>query len=333
MCYTARSHLIAGDAGIGTQAVTETFDWPDSPPPIAIVGPTATGKTDAALRVAEKTGGEIINCDSMQVYRGMDIGTAKPSAEMRARVPFHLLDMADPDAQVTVAEWKRGAEAAISDIVSRGKRPILCGGTGMYLRALLDNWSLAETPADEAVRADLRRELETVGAAELHEQLRAIDPVSALRLHPNDGVRITRALEVFRVSGRTISAWQADDRTANVRRPVLLVGLDLPRAALNERIERRVDAMIAAGLVAEVQSLLAAGYNKTHSALRSLGYKEITEHLEGALERDAAVVLIKQNTRRYAKRQQTWFRAEPGLIRRDVSDLTSAQVAEEILFL
>ena len=310
--------------------MTATFQWPDNPPPVAIAGPTATGKTDAALRLAERIGGEIINCDSMQVYRGMDIGTAKPSAAEQARVPFHLLDIAAPDTQVTVAEWKRRAEAASADIAARGGRPILCGGTGMYLRALRENWSLAETPADAAVRADLRRELETVGPAELYEQLRQIDPEAAARLHPNDGVRITRALEVFRVSGRTISAWQAEDRTAPVRRPVKVFGLDLPRAALNERIERRVDGMMAAGLVAEVNGLLEAGFNKTHGPLRSLGYKEIIAYLEGASDLDAAIALIKQNTRRYAKRQQTWFRAEPGLIWLDVSALTSAQIAEEL---
>lgn len=307
------------------------FQWPDAEPPIAVVGPTATGKTDAALALAERIGGEIINADSMQVYTGMDIGTAKPSAAERERVPFHLLDLSTPDAQVTVAEWKRRAEAAISDIISRGKRPILCGGTGMYLRALLENWSLAETPADAGVRAELQRELETVGAAALHEQLRDIDPDSAARLHPNDGMRITRALEVFRVSGRTISALQAEDKAAHTRRPAPVFGLDLPRAALNERIERRVDGMMAAGLIAEVKSLLELGYNQTHGPMRSLGYKEIIEWLGGALDRDAAVALIKQNTRRYAKRQQTWFRAEVGLKWLDVSAFTSAQVAEELL--
>ena len=309
----------------------ETFQWPDAPLPIVLAGPTATGKTDAALCLAERIGGEIINADSMQVYIGMDIGTAKPSAMERARVPFHLLDIASPDAQVTVAEWKRRAEAAITDIVARGRRPILCGGTGMYLRALLDNWSLAETPADAGVRAELQRELETVGAAELHGKLREVDPEAAARLHPNDGVRITRALEVFRVSGRTITAWQAQDKAGQVRRPAHLFGLDLPRAALNERIERRVDGMMAAGLVAETQGLLAAGYNQTHGPMRSLGYKEISEHLAGALERDAAVALVKQNTRRYAKRQQTWFRAEVGLQWQDVSALTSDAVSEELI--
>ena len=309
----------------------ETFQWPDTEPPIVLVGPTATGKTDAALCLARQIGGEIINADSMQVYLGMDIGTAKPSAMERAQVPFHLLDIATPDAQVTVADWKRRAESAIFDIVSRGGRPILCGGTGMYVRALLENWSLAETPADSGIRAELQRELETLGSAALHERLREIDPASALRLHPNDGVRITRALEVFQVSGRMISALQAEDKAAHTRRPAHLFGLDLPRAALNERIERRVDGMMAAGLAAEVEGLLASGYNQTHGPMRSLGYKEITQWLEGALDHDAAVALIKQNTRRYAKRQQTWFRAEVGLQWRDVSGLTAAQVAEELL--
>ena len=312
--------------------MSETFPfvWPESEPPIVICGPTATGKTDAALILAERIGGEIINADSIQVYIGMDIGTAKPSAEQQARVPFHLLDIAAPDLQLTVAEWKRRAELAIFDITARGKRAILCGGTGMYLRALLENWSLAETPADPALRAELQRELETNGLAAMREQLTEIDPEAAARLHENDSQRTLRALEVYRATGRTISAWQAEDRRSHARRAALVFGLDLPRPALNERIERRVDGMMAAGLVAEVQVLLEKGCNKTHGPMRSLGYKEILEYLEGATDLENAVALIKQNTRRYAKRQQTWFRAEPGLNRLDVSALTSAQVAEKV---
>ena len=306
------------------------FAWPESAPPIVICGPTAAGKTDAALALAERIGGEIINADSMQVYVGMDIGTAKPSAIEQARVPFHLLDIATPDAQLTVAEWKNRAETAIADITARGKQVILCGGTGMYLRALLDNWSLAETPADPAIRAELQQELEADGLAVLRERLSEIDAESAARLHPNDAQRILRALEVYRATGRTLSDWQAEDRRAHSRRAAHLFGLDLPRPALYERIERRVDSMIAAGLLAEVQFLLEKGYNKTHGPMRSLGYKEIIEHLEGATNLIEAVALIKQNTRRYAKRQQTWFRAEPGLNWLDVSALTSAQIAEEV---
>ena len=258
--------------------------WPETEPPIMIAGPTATGKTEVALALAERIGGEIINADSMQVYSGMDIGTAKPSAIEQLRVPFHLLDIATPDAQLTVAEWKRRAEFAIADIAARGKRVILCGGTGMYIRALLDNWSLAETPADPALRAELQRELETEGLAALREQLNEIDSEAAARLHPNDSQRIIRALEVYRATGRNISEWQAEDRRVHVRRAAHLFGLDLPRPALYERIERRVDSMIAAGLVAEVQVLLEKGYNKTHGPMRSLGYKEILEHLEGATD-------------------------------------------------
>ena len=307
------------------------FVWPDSAPPLVLVGPTATGKTDAALVLAERIGGEIINCDSMQVYRGMDIGTAKPAPQEQARVPFHLLDVVPPDTAFTVSDWKERCETAMQAILSRSRRVLICGGTGLYIRALLDNWSLAQTPADEAIRAELREELILVGPRILHAQLAEVDAVTAERLHPNDGVRITRALEVYRATGTPISVFQAADRAAHSRRNALLFGLDLPRPALYERIEARVDRMLAAGFVEEVRGLLNCGYVPALGPMKSLGYKEIVQYLHGEVDLSDAVSLIKQNTRRFAKRQQTWFRADKSIIWLDVSELSSVEVAARIM--
>jgi tRNA dimethylallyltransferase len=311
--------------------VTASFLWPDNPPPIAIVGPTATGKTDAAIALAERIGGEIINADSMQVYRGMDIGTAKPGIEEQQKIPFHLLDIVTPDTPFNVSEWKARAETAIAEIVSRDRRPIICGGTGLYIRALLDNWTLAETPADPTIRQRLEAEAKTLGSSVLHEQLQKVDPETANRLHPNDAVRIVRALEVYEATGTPISLYQAQDRAARAPRPALRLGLTLPRPALYSRIEQRVDAMLTAGLVEEVRGLLAQGYSADLSPLGSLGYKEIIAYLHGDTDLETAVRDIKQNTRRFAKRQQTWFRADTHIHWFDVSAFNSATVAEALL--
>lgn len=311
--------------------MTQTFPWPDATPPIVLVGPTATGKTAAAIALSERIGGEIINADSMQVYRGMDIGTAKPTPEEQARVPFHLLDVVTPDAPFNVSEWKQRAEHALSDIVARGKNPLVCGGTGMYVRALLDDWTLAETPADPEIRARLENEAKTRGAARLHERLQQVDPTTAARLHPNDAVRIVRALEVYEATGTPMSLSLAKDQAARPSRPAIRLGLTLPRPELYARIEARVDAMLSAGLVDEVRALLAQGYSAELSPLKSLGYKEIINYLHGETDYATAVADIKQNTRRFAKRQQTWFRADTRIHWLDVTAMNSATVAEQLL--
>ncbi|HZO87106.1 MAG TPA: tRNA (adenosine(37)-N6)-dimethylallyltransferase MiaA [Chthonomonadaceae bacterium] len=305
--------------------------WPGKHIPIVLVGPTATGKTAAAVELAERIGGEIINADSMQVYRGMDIGTAKPTPEERARVRFHLLDVVTPDQPFSVAEWKERAEAALAEIATRDRWPILCGGTGLYLRALLDDWTLAETPADPALREQLRAEVAHLGAPALHGRLCTVDPATAARLHPNDAVRIVRALEVYHATGVPISEHQARDRAARPPRPAFRLGLTLPRPQLYARIDARVEAMLAAGLEAEVRGLLAQGVSPALSPLRSLGYKEMAAFLRGEIDRATAIERIKQETRRYAKRQLTWFRAEKRLHWVDVSALSSATVATSLL--
>jgi tRNA dimethylallyltransferase len=305
------------------------YQWPETPV-IVVCGATATGKTAAAIALAERIGGEVVNADSMQVYCGMDVGTAKPNLSERRRAAFHLLDIATPDHQLSVADWKRRAEAAIGTIAAQNLVPIVCGGTGLYLRALLDDWSLAATPASPQVRGELMRWATQRGAPWLHEKLREVDPVTAERLHPNDAIRIVRAMEVYLSTGSPISLFQEQDR--NTRRPRSAVrwGLTLPRPLLNARIDARVDTMLEEGLVEEVQSLLQQGYSSELGPMKSLGYKEIAEYLHGELSYAAAVEEIKINTRRFAKRQQTWFRADRLIRWLDVSELSSAEVAAQI---
>ncbi|MCW3095963.1 MAG: tRNA dimethylallyltransferase [Chthonomonadaceae bacterium] len=303
--------------------------WPDTPV-VVICGATATGKTAAAIALAERVGGEIVNADSMQIYCGMDIGTAKPSPAERRSADFHLLDIATPDHQVSVADWKRAAEEAIGSIAAKNRVPIVCGGTGLYLRALLDDWTLAETPASPQVRAELMGWVARSGAPWLHAKLQEVDPVTAARLHPNDAIRIVRAMEVYLSTGTPISLFQERDRSTRRPRTAVRCGLTAPRPLLNARIDARVDAMLAAGLVEEVQRLLQEGYSGELGPMKSLGYREIVEYLHGELSYDSAVEESKINTRRFAKRQQTWFRADRLIQWLDVSELSSAEVAAHI---
>lgn len=293
-------------------------DWP-----VVIVGPTACGKTDVAVALAERIDGEIINADSMQVYRSMDIGTAKPDQAQRGRVPFHLLDVTTPDMPFTVSDWKARAESAIADVLARGRRPIVCGGTGLYIRALLDDWSLAATPADVRVRDALKQEAAQHGPNALYARLAQVDPDTAARLHPNDAVRIVRALEVYQVTGTPISVYQAQDRFTRVPRKAFRFGLTLPRPLLYERINSRVNKMLDMGFENEVRALLHAGYSPALGAMGSLGYKEMTAYILGKQDYTSAVEDIKHNTRRFAKRQQTWFRADTLLSWIDVEKLNA----------
>lgn len=295
--------------------------------PIVIVGPTASGKTAIAVELAERIDAEIINADSMQIYRGMDIGTAKPTPEERERAVFHLLDRVEPDTQYSVAEWKTEAETAFETISRRGRRVIICGGTGLYIRSLLEDWTLAKTPENPELREALRAELRQEGANVLHERLRTVDPATAERLHPNDGVRIVRALEVYQVTGKPISLWQAEDRQARAIRPAHYFGLDLPRPELYKRIDARVETMVAQGLEEEVKTLQSKGYPPLLSALKSLGYREILATLNGEMDRETAIATIKQSTRQYAKRQLTWFRADKRIEWVEVSGKSANEVA------
>ena len=283
------------------------------------------------MELAVRLDGEIINADSMQVYRMMDIGTAKPTNEERSKCPFHLLDLVRPDYQYTVSEWKLAAEKAIREVHSRGKQAIVCGGTGLYIKALLDNWSLAETPSNPEIRKALQKRAEVDGTSNLHEELKQSDLITATRLHPNDGIRIIRALEVFHITGKPISEHQAEDREKHPRRPSQLWGLCLPRPLLYARIEERVDEMMRSGLLEEVSSLIDMGFSSELTSMKSLGYKELTSHLQNETDLNEAISLIKQNTRRFAKRQQTWFRADSQISWIECSELSSAEIAVSLI--
>lgn len=280
---------------------------------VVIQGPTASGKSELAVRLAEQCGGEIINADSMQVYRGMDIGTAKPSAELRQRVPHHLLDIVDPDYNFTAADFQARAAAAIAEIHRRGRRVFVVGGTGLYLKALTRG--LVDSPrGEEPLRQELEARFDREGGGELLRELAGVDPLTAARLHSNDRVRIVRALEVFRLTGRPFSTFHEEHRFGEERYDCLNLGLAVERDLLYRRVEDRVEAMFASGLVDEVRGLLAAGYSPALKALRSIGYKEVCAALAGEYSWEEAVRLIKRDTRRYAKRQLTWFKKESAII-------------------
>jgi tRNA dimethylallyltransferase len=279
---------------------------------VVIVGPTASGKSSAALTLAERVDGEIVSADSQQVYVGMDVGTGKVSAEERARVPHHLLDVITPERQMTAARFIELADAAIADISARGKAVVVAGGTGLYVRALL--FGLFEGPGgDAALRERLRAEAEVGGGAPaLWERLRQVDPESSMRIDKNDLRRIIRALEVHEITGTPMSVHQAghDFRSLPFRYPVRLIGLAPERAQLYKRIDARVDAMMAAGFLAEVERLRAAGIGPHHRSQAAIGYAELHQHLDGQLGLDKAVWRIKQNSRRYARRQVGWYRGD-----------------------
>jgi tRNA dimethylallyltransferase len=232
------------------------------------------------------------------------------------------------DQRFTVAQWKAQADNAIQDIWARGRRAIICGGAGLYVRALLENWQLAETAPDPEVRRALHAQLASEGVVALYARLQSHDPVTAARLHPNDAVRIVRALEVYCLTGTPISTLHARDRGTAVCRKAYRLGLTMPRPELYARIEQRVDTMLAEGLEAEVRQLLAAGYPPTLGPLQSLGYKEMIQYIRGEFDLTTTRATIKQNTRRFAKRQQTWFRADPRIRWFDVSAFSSATVAK-----
>lgn len=273
---------------------------------LVIAGPTATGKTAAGLAVAVKLDAEIISVDSRQVYQYLDIGTAKPTADERARVPHHLVDFLDPAQAYSSARFAADARKVMDELDARNKRYIIVGGSGLYLRALTEG--LVGMPsADQEIRNELATFAAENGKAALHARLAGVDPESAARLKVNDTVRIIRALEVHRLTGKTMSQWHAEERTKD-HRSYRLVVLDMGRDKLYQRIEQRVDLMIEQGLVVEVRGILAKGYPPSLNSLRTVGYQEIIAHLNGEYGLDRAIALIKQNTRNFAKRQLTWFR-------------------------
>jgi len=277
-------------------------------PLIAIVGPTAVGKSALALQLAAEFRGEIVSADSRQIYRGMDIGTAKPTPAERQRVPHHLIDVVNPGQTFTLADYQQLAYAVIAQIHARGKVPFLVGGTGLYVRAVLDGLAIPRVQPNP----ELRRELEREDAATLYARLQQLDPNAAAKIDPRNKRRVIRALEVCQATGQPMSALQ---KTQPPPYRVLRIGLTLPREELYRRINARVDQMIAAGLVEEVRALLAHGYAPDAPAMSGLGYRHIAAYLNGTLTREEAIRQLKRDTRRLVHHQYTWFRLDDPRIR------------------
>jgi tRNA dimethylallyltransferase len=294
---------------------------PTLPPVVALVGPTAAGKSDLAVELALSLGGEVVSADSMQIYRGMDIGTAKQPVAERRGVVHHVLDLLDVGEPATVAEFQGWAREAVSDCRGRGVVPIVVGGSALYLRAVLDEFEFPGT--DAVVRARLESELEAVGSARLHERLRVVDPAAADVILPGNGRRIVRALEVTELTGQPFRATLP--RHVYAFHPVVQVGIDVPRDALDHRIAARVDRMWADGLVNEVRRLERAGLREGRTASRALGYRQVLDMLDGRIDEATARTETVRLTRRFARRQLTWFRRDPRIewLPYDAQDLST----------
>lgn len=286
---------------------------------LVLLGPTAVGKTRMSLDLAKALNAEIISGDSMQVYRGMDIGTAKIKPEEQEGVPHHLIDICGPEHPFSVAEFQERCRELIADISGRGKLPFIVGGTGLYVESVVYDYQFADSGSDEAFREEQVRYAEEFGAEALLDKLRAIDPASAERLHPNDQRRIIRALEIYHLTGMTLSEQLAGQKKMSPYEHCM-IGLTMDRALLYERINQRVDDMMAAGLVGEVEQLLAQGVKPGDISMQGLGYKEIALFLQQQLSLEEAVTLLKRDTRRFAKRQLSWFR--------HMSDITWVDASE-----
>lgn len=275
---------------------------------IIICGPTAVGKTHVGIELAKRYEGEVVSADSQQIWRGMDIGTAKVNLTERSEIPHHLIDIAEPNEHFDAARFVELADKAIEDISSRGKKVFVVGGTGMYLRLLVNG--LCEAPSqDEELRAKIETEVEAQGLQKMHEQLREIDPESALGIHPNDHTRIVRALEIYELSGTPASEFRKMHGYAEQRYDAIKIGLNIEREELYQRINERIDHMLEQGLLDEVKTLLEK-YGPESQGLKAVGYREFVRHLQGEFSLERAVELAKRNSRRFAKRQLTWFRSD-----------------------
>lgn len=283
------------------------------PPKIlVIVGPTASGKTRMAVELAQRHNGEVISADSMQIYRTMDIGTAKPTQEEMGGIPHHMIDVADPEEDFSVARYVEMAARCVDDVLERGKLPIVAGGTGLYIDSLLSGRTFAPFSPDSALRSELERELAEKGGQAMLEELSKVDLEAAQRLHPNDHKRIIRALEVYRSTGKTITQHNRETQAIPPRYDALTIGLAFQdRQAMWRRIDQRVDEMVAAGLEDEVRRLLTSGISPKCTAMQAIGYKEFTQALSGEMTWKEAAEVVKLRSRQYAKRQLTWFGRNP----------------------
>jgi tRNA dimethylallyltransferase len=272
---------------------------------IVVVGPTGVGKTKLSVEIAKKFNGEVISGDSMQIYKGMDIGTAKVTKEEQQGIPHHLIDIREPEESYSAADFQKDVQACITEIHSRGRIPIIAGGTGLYIQAALYSYDFSKAKRDDGYQQQLEQEAQTHGPVYLHEQLQVVDPIQAERIHPNNVRRVIRALEIFHRTGKRMS--DHEETALDSRYDATIIGLEMERELLYEQINLRVDRMLAEGLLDEVRTFFKAGLRDTQS-MRAIGYKEFIPYLEGKMDWEDTVTQLKQNSRRYAKRQYTWFR-------------------------
>ena len=298
---------------------------------LVVTGPTASGKTAVALELCLRLGGELLSADSMQVYRGMDVGTAKSGLEERLGVPHHLIDILDPDQPFSVADYATAARTALRDILARSRVPVVCGGTGQYISALVDEIVFHASPPDEIVRERLLSDAEAMGNAAMLERLRRIDPGAAGRLHMNDRRRILRALEVYETTGRTFTEMNRLSHPAVREFDFRTYVLNPDKETLYRRCDLRVDQMMERGLLQEVEGLLAKGILPSAQSMQAIGYKELVVYLEGKSSLEESIAQIKQSTRNYAKRQLTWFRGFKEACWIDLESLPELEIPETIL--
>ncbi len=302
------------------------------PPLIAVVGPTASGKTAVAVALSERLNGEVISADAVAVYRHLNIGAAKPDESEMGRAFFHLIDVADPDEDFSLADFEARASVAIADIRSRGKTPILAGGTGLYVRSVTATLRVPSVAPQEALRERLWAEVEASGSEVLHARLQAVDPASAGKILSGDAKRIIRALEVFEVTGQAMSSFHTPEGVRGVPKPnTYLFGLERERAELYRRIETRVDTMMEAGFLDEVRGLLARGYDGSLKSMGSLGYRHLTRHLTEDQPLPEVLEDLKRDTRRFAKRQISWFRADSEVAWLPVGEESSAEAVADAM--
>lgn len=282
----------------------------DKPKICIIVGPTAVGKTDISVAVAKELNGEIISADSAQVYKYMDIGTAKINEEEMQGIRHYMIDVVTPEQSFSVAQFRDRAAEYIKDISARGKLPIIAGGTGLYINSLLNNLEFTKSVGDDEYRREMERLAEEKGNEYLHNMLKDIDPDSYNRLHPNDVRRVIRALEVYKFTGKTITFFQEESKKLPEKYQYAFVGLTMDRQKLYNRIDKRVELMLEKGLIEEVKKLLDMGYSRELVSMQALGYKEIVQYLMGEISLEEAAFILKRDSRHYAKRQLTWFRRD-----------------------
>lgn len=296
---------------------------------IIIVGPTAVGKTNLSIKLAKKLKAEVISGDSMQVYKGMNIGTGKVTEKEMEYVPHHMLDILNPDEPFSVADYQKQVQKKISDLNKQNITPLLVGGSGLYIQAVLYDYVFSDQKRDETLTKQLEARLETEGNLALYEELQQVDPVQAKHIHPNNKRRLIRALEVYQATGKTLSERQAEQNKTSTY-DYYIIGLKMDREALYDQINQRVDTMVQNGLVEEVKHLYERGYEHTQ-AMKAIGYKELIPYIKGETDLNTAVELLKRNSRRYAKRQYTWFKNQMNIHWYDVTNAKYDKIVDSIL--